>query len=84
MEGLGGLLLGGFGLVWLLLIACIIANALLMPIALISVMSSLRGIQRELRRMNGMPVPDGGGLFPNATVRAADAGPQSLTHQLTR
>jgi hypothetical protein len=61
----------------------ITATAIVTPFAIVSVARSLRGIHRELRRMNGLEVRSGG-LFPNATVRAPQAPAESLGHQLLR
>jgi hypothetical protein len=71
-------------LVVLVLWLAIIAGALLAPFAMFSVAASLRGIRRELGRMNGDSVASRGGLFPNATVRHVEQPAQSLGHQLLK
>jgi hypothetical protein len=78
MLGSGAILI--IAALWL----AVIAGALILPFALLSVASSLRGIRRELERANGGAVPARGGLFPNATVRASEPEPGSLGHQLLR
>lgn len=67
-----------FSWVWMLFMA------VLLPVVLVSVAVSLRGIRRELGRLNGVSEPSRGGLFPNATERAAPTGHPSLGHQLLK
>jgi hypothetical protein len=67
-----------FSWLWLLFMA------VLVPVTLISVGNSLRGIRRELRKMNGETITARGGLFPNATVRHVEQPAPSLGHQLLK
>lgn len=83
-NGIAGLFVGSLGLIIVFGYAWMVFMGVFVPIWMFVSMSRLGSIAKELRRMNGMPVPDGGGLFPNATVRAPERGAQSLTHQLTR
>jgi hypothetical protein len=82
---MGTLFAGGFVLLWLLLIVCIIANAVIMPFAIVSIATSLRGIWRELRRVNGDTAPRAAPVLGSAPRESeAVAAPQSLGHQLLR
>lgn len=79
-DSLGPGLVLVIAVMWL----AIIVATVTLPFVIFSIAGSLRGIHRELQRMNGTPVVSKGGLFPNATVRAPEPPPASLGHQLLR
>lgn len=72
------------GLVGALVLVCVAASAVLMPFAVFSIASSLRGIHRELQQLNGA----GAGRVARATVPAEQIGDAAtvptLSHRLTR
>jgi hypothetical protein len=83
-NDIGGAVVGLFSLFIFALWAYAIALAVFVPVWMVLLLRRLSTITTELRRMNGMPVPHGGGLFPNATERKPERQAQSLGHQLLR
>lgn len=72
------------GLLGFIFVAVLVIASVLLPFAVFSIAGSLRGIRRELERLNGAAAPARGGLFPHATERAPEPDTPALSHRLTR